>query len=65
MASKMPKELAPVIEHLKKWREENKLSQSQATKVFNAAGLPVTLDSLQNWEIGRRSPLPQLHLPNS
>jgi len=27
-------------------------------KVFNAAGLPITLDSLQNWEIGRNSPSP-------
>ncbi len=48
----MPKELAPVIEHLKKWRTANNLSQAQATKVFNAAGLPI------NWEIGRRSPTP-------
>ncbi len=54
----MPKELAPVIEHLKKWRTANNLSQAQATKVFNAAGLPITLDSIQNWEIGRRSPTP-------
>ena len=54
----MPKELAPVIEQLKKWRDANKLSQAQATKVFNMAGLPISLDSVQNWEIGRRSPTP-------
>lgn len=49
---------APVIEQLKKWRAKNKLSQAQATKVFNTAGLPITLDALQSWEIGRRSPSP-------
>jgi DNA-binding transcriptional regulator YiaG len=54
----MPKELAPAIEQLREWRAKNKLSQAQATKVFNAAGLPITLDSLQNWEIGRNSPSP-------
>jgi DNA-binding transcriptional regulator YiaG len=54
----MPKQLAPVIEQLRKWRAENKLSQAQATKVLNTAGLPVSLDSLQNWEIGRNSPSP-------
>jgi DNA-binding transcriptional regulator YiaG len=54
----MAKELAHVIEQLKKWRAENKLSQAQATKVLNTAGLPVSLDSLQNWEIGRNSPSP-------
>jgi DNA-binding transcriptional regulator YiaG len=31
---------------------------AQATKVFNMAGLPITLDALQSWEIGRRSPSP-------
>jgi DNA-binding transcriptional regulator YiaG len=54
----MPKELAPVIEQLKKWRAKNKLSQAQATKALNMAGLPISLDSLQNWEIGRNSPSP-------
>ena len=54
----MPKQLAPVIEQLRKWRAKNELSQAQAIKVFNAAGLPITLDSLQNWEIGRNSPSP-------
>ena len=54
----MPKFLSPVIEQLKEWRAKNKLSQSQAIKVFKAASLPVTLDSLQNWESGRYSPSP-------
>jgi DNA-binding transcriptional regulator YiaG len=57
-AAEMPKDLAPVIEQLKQWRAKNKLSQAQATKVFNLAGLPITLDALQSWEIGRRSPNP-------
>jgi DNA-binding transcriptional regulator YiaG len=54
----MPKELTPVIEQLKKWRVKNKLSQAQAIKVFSLAGLPITLDALQSWEVGRRSPNP-------
>jgi transcriptional regulator with XRE-family HTH domain len=41
---------------LKRWREENGFSQSEAVKVLNKAGVAVTLDSLQNWESGRRSP---------
>jgi DNA-binding transcriptional regulator YiaG len=54
----MPKPLSPVIERLKEWRARNKLSQAQATKVFKEASLPITLDSLQNWESGRNSPSP-------
>jgi len=57
-AAEMPKQLAPVIEQLKKWRAKNKLSQAQAVKAFNLAGLPVTLKALQSWEIGGRSPNP-------
>ena len=57
-AVEMPKELTPVIEQLKKWRVKNKLSQAQAIKVFSLAGLPITLDALQSWEVGRRSPNP-------
>jgi DNA-binding transcriptional regulator YiaG len=52
----MPKPLSPVIEQLKDWRAKNKLSQSQAIRVFQAASLPVTLDALQNWESGRNNP---------
>jgi DNA-binding transcriptional regulator YiaG len=54
----MPKPTSPVIEQLKQWRAKNKLSQAQAIKVFRAASLPITLDALQNWEIGRNSPSP-------
>jgi DNA-binding transcriptional regulator YiaG len=52
----MPNELTPLIQLLKKWRSANDLSQSQAVAAFQAGGLPVTLDTLQNWEIGRRAP---------
>jgi DNA-binding transcriptional regulator YiaG len=52
----MPNELTPLIQRLKKWRTANDLSQSQAVAAFQAGGLPVTLDTLQNWEIGRNTP---------
>ena len=50
------KELLPVIQQRKRWREENNLSQSQAVRVLDQAGIRVTIDSLQAWEIGRWSP---------
>lgn len=50
------KELLSVIQQLKRWREANNLSQSQAVRVLNQAGIKVTIDSLQAWEIGRWSP---------
>ena len=52
----MSNELVPLIQLLKKWRTANDLSQAQAVAAFQAEGLPVTLDTLQNWEIGRRAP---------
>jgi transcriptional regulator with XRE-family HTH domain len=52
----MPQKPLPLIISLKRWRAENGFSQSEAVKVLNKAGIPVTLDSLQNWESGRRSP---------
>jgi DNA-binding transcriptional regulator YiaG len=52
----MPEELTPLIQRLKKWRKTNDLTQAQAVAAFKAEGLPVTLDSLQNWEIGRNTP---------
>jgi DNA-binding transcriptional regulator YiaG len=52
----MSNELSPLIQRLKKWRTANDLSQSQAVAAFQAEGLPVTLDTLQNWEIGRYTP---------
>jgi transcriptional regulator with XRE-family HTH domain len=52
----MPQKPLPLIISLKDWREQNGFSQSDAVKVLNNTGIPVTLDSLQNWESGRRSP---------
>jgi DNA-binding transcriptional regulator YiaG len=54
----MSNELSPLIQLLKikKWRTTNELTQAEAVAVFQAEGLPVTLDTLQNWEIGRRTP---------
>jgi hypothetical protein len=45
-----------LIQLLKKWRKTNDLSQTQAVAAFQAEGLPVTLDTLQKWEIGRNTP---------
>ena len=51
-----PKTVAPVIERLTLWRKTNNLSQSLAVQVLLNAGLPAKLRTLQDWEIGRRSP---------
>ena len=56
----MPKKKRPpllsVIQDLLKWRAAQGLSQSQAVATLNCVGIAVTIDSLQNWEIGRRKP---------
>jgi len=52
----MPQKTLPLIISLKRWREENDFSQSEAVRALNKIGIAVTLDSLQNWESGRRSP---------
>jgi DNA-binding transcriptional regulator YiaG len=54
----MPKDLPLVIQHLRRWRKTNNLSQSQAVRILIESGLPVKLRTLQDWEIGRRSPHP-------
>ena len=51
-----PKELLPLIQQLKRWRQVSGLSQSKAVRALNEAGIPVTLYSLQSWEIGRWHP---------
>ena len=56
----MPQKPLPLIISLKGWREQNGFSQSDAVKVLNNTGIPVTLDSLQNWESGRRNPRVEL-----
>jgi transcriptional regulator with XRE-family HTH domain len=58
----MPQKPLPLIISLKRWREQNGFSQSDAVKVLNNAGIPVTVDSPQNWESGRRSPRAELDL---
>jgi transcriptional regulator with XRE-family HTH domain len=52
----MPQKPLPLISNLKHWREQNGFSQFDAVKVLKNTGIPVTLDSLQNLESGRRSP---------
>jgi transcriptional regulator with XRE-family HTH domain len=52
----MPQEPLPLIITLKRWREQNDCSQSDAVKVLTKAGIPVTLDSVQNWKTDRRRP---------
>ena len=49
---------SPLIRRLKQWRTSNNLSQAQAVKVLVSEGLPIALTTLQQWEIGRRSPQP-------
>ena len=51
-----PKELLPLIQRLKAWRKQNGLSQYEASRALRDAGIPVTTDSLQAWEIGRWNP---------
>ena len=46
----------PLIRKLKNWRTVNNLSQSEAVRALAAAGLPIALRTLQQWEIGARSP---------
>jgi transcriptional regulator with XRE-family HTH domain len=45
-----------LIRKLKDWRAANNLSQSEAVRALAAAGLPIALRTLQQWEIGSRSP---------
>ena len=58
----MPQKPLPLIISLKHWREQNGFSQSDAVKVLKNSGIPVTLDSLQNWETSRRSPRAEVAL---
>jgi hypothetical protein len=51
-----PKQLLPLIQQLKDWRKQNGLSQYEASRVLREAGIPVTTDSLQAWEIARWNP---------
>ena len=57
-ATRGHKSVAPVIQRLKAWREDNNLSQAQAVKALLSAGLPAKVSTLQAWETGRNSPQP-------
>jgi DNA-binding transcriptional regulator YiaG len=50
------KELLPLIQQLKGWRRAHGFSQYEASRMLRNAGIPVTTDSLQAWEIGRWNP---------
>jgi transcriptional regulator with XRE-family HTH domain len=52
------KTLDSTIQKLKSWRAANKLSQRQAGVLMQRHGIPVTIGTLQKWEIGERSPGP-------
>jgi transcriptional regulator with XRE-family HTH domain len=51
-----PRELLPLIQPLKDWRHAKGFSQYEASRALRDAGLPVTTNSLQAWEIGRWHP---------
>jgi transcriptional regulator with XRE-family HTH domain len=46
----------PVILRLKQWRDQNNLTQAEAVERLIAAGVPIKLQTLQQWESGRRHP---------
>lgn len=46
----------PVVQRIKAWRKARDLSQSQAVRALTEGGVPIKLRSLQQWEIGARSP---------
>jgi len=50
------KQLLPLIAALRRWRRAHGLSQYEASRALRDAGIPVTTDSLQAWEIGRWHP---------
>jgi transcriptional regulator with XRE-family HTH domain len=53
MPQKIP---APIVLRLKAWREAKSLSQAEAIAALVSAGVPAKLQTLQQWESGRRSP---------
>ena len=53
----LPQKLpAPVVIRLKAWREAENLSRAEAVAALVSAGVPAKLQTLQQWESGRRSP---------
>ena len=51
-----PKELLPLIQQLKDWRHAKGFTKSETARALRDAGIPVSLDALQAWEIGRLNP---------
>ena len=51
-----PKKPLPLIAELRRWRHAKGFSQGEAARVLRDAGIPVTTDSIQAWEIGRWNP---------
>jgi hypothetical protein len=54
----MAQELLPLVLKLKAWRVINYLSRQRRAFSCKTQGLPVTLKTLRNWEIGRVVPNP-------
>jgi DNA-binding transcriptional regulator YiaG len=50
------KALPPVVKALLRWRTDKGLSQAEAAQILQAAGLAVSVRTLQNWEGGRNAP---------
>jgi transcriptional regulator with XRE-family HTH domain len=48
--------VTPVIQRLKRWREEKNLSTAQAGAALKESGLPVKANTLQRWQSGLRHP---------
>jgi transcriptional regulator with XRE-family HTH domain len=46
----------PGILRLKEWRDQNNLTQAEAVERLIAAEVPIKLQTLQQWESGRRHP---------
>ena len=45
-----------MVQRIKAWRTARALSQSQAVRAMTEGGVPIKLRTLQQWEIGTRSP---------
>lgn len=48
--------VTPVIQRLKRWREEKNLSTAQVAAELTESGLPVKPNTLQRWQSGLRHP---------
>jgi hypothetical protein len=58
----MPQKPLPLITSLKHWAKKTASANLMPLRLLNNTGIPVTLDSLQNWESGRRNPRAELAL---